>query len=207
MRWATLFVVSVIISVLLLSIAGCVPPQSQEAAAEEATLEDDALPSDQTPVESPQQPAAEESQDIPEQEESSIQISGSLNLQDDLSKCPHLAESFECDRYDISRCKFKTLVGKDDFYPDYIYCRDGRLEDGEKAGRKYCFIQECRPLEKESIVYAYGGPVTWGEYIYTVDKVDGGIMTHYQLVSCGEDRQEFEDSFDCTTYRSTLGNI
>ncbi|MFH1064672.1 MAG: hypothetical protein V1729_06320 [Candidatus Woesearchaeota archaeon] len=203
MRLATI----TLLVIFLLAIAGCGPVPAQDEAGDEELVDEPLL---EVPVQTAQvqepEIAQDNTSDIADLEQG-VEITGSLELQDDLSKCPHLMETFDCDRYDISRCKFKNLVGKDEFYPDYIYCRDGRLEHGESAGRKYCFIQECRLLEKENIVYAYGGPVTWGEYIYTVDKVDGGIMTHYQLVSCGEDRQEFKTSFDCTTYRSTLDNI
>ena len=136
-----------------------------------------------------------------------IETSGSLDLQDDVGLCPHLAEQFECNRYDVRRCDFKKVVGKNDYYPDLISCRSGYEHKGEDAANKYCLIQECRPLEKENIVYAYGGPVIYAEYDYSVESVEGGIMTHYSLLRCGEAYEEFETNFDCTVYKSKIENV
>lgn len=132
-----------------------------------------------------------------------ILISGDLQLQDDLGLCPHLARSFECDRYDIRRCDFKTFVGANDFYPDFISCKDGR-KPGENPDHKYCLIQECRPMQRDNIVFAYGGHSIYAEYVYSVENVGGGIITHYTLHRCGEKYVEFETSFDCTVYKSEL---
>jgi len=72
------------------------------------------------------------------------------------SLCPHLAASFQCDKYDIRRCSFKTIVGQNDFYPDIMSCRNGYTYMKEDPEDKYCVVQECRPLEKNGIVEAYG---------------------------------------------------
>lgn len=133
-----------------------------------------------------------------------LPVSGSLELQNDLERCPHLADSFSCDKYDIRRCEFKRFVGRNGFYPDLIDCRDGRVDKGQNPGKKYCLIQGCRPLTSDNIVYAYGGPTAYAEYIYSVENVAGGIMTHYALDRCGEQYGEFDTSFDCNVYKSRL---
>jgi len=134
-------------------------------------------------------------------------ISGNLNLQGNLDICPHLVRSFDCDRYDIRSCKFKNIVGQDDFFPDLMACRSGYSYRNEDPNHKYCFVQECRTLEKGNVVYAYGGPVAYAEYIYQVESVPGGIMTHYTLTKCGEERQEFDTSNGCKSYKSQLKSI
>jgi hypothetical protein len=136
-----------------------------------------------------------------------LMISGNLNLQDNLDMCPHLVRSFDCDRYDIRSCKFKNIVGQDDFYPDIMACRDGYSYRNENINHKYCFVQECRALEKGNVVYAYGGSVAYAEYIYHVDNVPGGIMTHYTLAKCGEEMQEFDTSNGCKSYKTQLKSI
>lgn len=136
-----------------------------------------------------------------------LEISGSLDLQEDLSLCPHLAPSFECDKYDIRRCEFKTSVGRNNFYPDLINCRDGDPDKGEDAGNKYCIIQACQPLAEDNMVYAYGGPTAYAEYDHTVHKTETGIMTQYDLLRCGEMHEEFETKFDCTVYKAELDGL
>jgi len=202
-----------LIVTILLTITGCGSAPVQEENISEEMISDEEISEEVAPQQESDQQDGESTDDAEDdsanetETETSMAITGNLELQDDLSKCPHLIGTFECDRYDISRCYFKTFIGKEDFFPDYIYCRDGRIKDGERNDWKYCFIQECRPLKEENIVKAYGGPVTWGEYKYSVEKVGGGIMTYYELISCGEEYDEFETSFDCRTYRSELGNI
>ena len=132
-----------------------------------------------------------------------VAISGDLNLQNDLELCPHLTKRFDCNRYDIRRCDFKTFVGANDFYPDLISCRDGR-KSGENSDHKYCLIQSCRPMQKDNIVYAYGGQSIYAEYAYVVENVGDSIMTHYTLEKCGEEHAEFETHFDCVVYKSEL---
>ncbi|MBU2561232.1 MAG: hypothetical protein KKD17_02960 [Nanoarchaeota archaeon] len=139
--------------------------------------------------------------------EAPLMISGSLKLQANPDLCPHLARAFECNKYDLARCGFKTLVGQNDFYPDYLSCRSGYDYRGEDPNHKYCFIQECRPLDKDNIVYAYGGTVAYVEYFYRVEKVEGGIMTSYTLHKCGEEHKEFPTSSGCRVYKSELKNI
>lgn len=136
-----------------------------------------------------------------------LEQSGSLYLQTDLGLCPHLAESFECDRYDIRRCAFKTFVGKNGFYPDLMNCRDGETRKGENPQNKYCIIQSCAPLQEDNIAYAYGGTTAYAEYRHSVEKVGGGIMTHYELRRCGEMHKEFDTDFDCTVYKSELDGL
>jgi hypothetical protein len=136
-----------------------------------------------------------------------LQISGSINLQSNPQLCPHLVRKFDCDKYDLARCGFKTLVGQNDFFPDYLHCREGYVNRGEDPRHKYCFVQECRALEKDNIVHAYGGPVAFAEYLYEVEKTATGVMTHYTLLKCGEEHKEFPTSYDCRIYKSELRNI
>jgi hypothetical protein len=142
-----------------------------------------------------------------ETEEVVLKTSGSLKLQSNLAMCPHLVQRFDCNRYDIRSCKFKTLVGQNDFYPDIISCRDGYEYRKEDPRHKYCYIQECRPLEENNIVDGYGGPVIYAEYIYSEEKTATGIMTHYALFSCGETWQESKTSADCRFYLSKLNTV
>lgn len=136
-----------------------------------------------------------------------LQTSGSLTLQSDPELCPHLNSSFSCDKYDIRRCGFKHTVGKEDYYPDLINCRAGKKEQGENQDYMYCLIQECQPLSENNLVFGYGGPTAFAEYIYTVEKVSGGIMTHYTLKRCGEQYNTFNSTFDCTVYKSRLEKL
>ncbi len=134
-------------------------------------------------------------------------FSGSFDLQPDLGLCPHLADSFSCDKYDVRRCDFGEIVGRNDYYPDLINCRDGNTEKGENPQNKYCIIQECQPLDENNIVYAYGGPTIYAEYGYRVEKVANGILTHYTLRRCGEMHKEFDSEFDCTVYKAELDGL
>jgi hypothetical protein len=213
-----------IIAILLaiLVVVGCAflpaKPPVEELQGETETISE--TPAQQAPAApapaAEQQPAQAESSYTPVVSEPAnetnatapaLQISGSLVLQDNTQLCPHLVRKFDCDRYDLARCEFKTLVGQNDFFPDYLHCREGYTYRGEDPNHKYCFIQECRPIEKENIVEAYGGPVAYAEYIYSVDKTETGIMTHYTLDKCGEERKEFPTSYDCRIYKSELRNI
>lgn len=207
-------------SVMLIIIAGC------GFLPEKPGIEDAGEPVLEEPVQeqAEPEPATDKSvEEVVEEEELVVaveditaetdmtdglpEISGSLDLQDNLGLCPHLAESFECNKYDVRRCDFKTFVGQNGYYPDLISCRSGYENKGEDTENKYCLIQECRPLEKENIVYAYGGPVIYAEYDYSVESVEGGIMTHYSLLRCGETYNEFDTSFDCRVYKSELEDI
>jgi len=168
----------------------------------------------QTPavVPVPEAPAIQESQEpvVPVVNENitlPLKASGNLNLQDSPSLCPHIAPRFDCNRYDVRSCPVKKIVGQNDFLPGIMSCRSGYEHRGENPNHKYCFIQECRPIEKENIVEAYGGPVAYVEYIYSVEKVEGGIMTHYTLNKCGEEEKEFKTSFDCNNYMTELRNV
>jgi hypothetical protein len=140
-------------------------------------------------------------------EEPKLTISGNLNLQSDTTQCPHLAQSFDCNKYDIRRCDFKMIVGQNKFYPGIMICRDGYTYRNENPNHKYCFIQECSPIAKDNVVEAYGGPVAYAEYIYAEDTVSGGIMTNYKLTKCGEEKKEFKTSNECKYYNSKLKSI
>ncbi len=198
-----------IILAILLLIAGCkMVPESPEDVAKDAETEEQPAPivkpavvkeATYTPVETPVENLTNETAQPIE-----LKTSGSIELQDSTALCPHLAESFQCDKYDIRRCSFKTLVGQNDFYPDIISCRDGYTYMKQDPKNKYCVVQECRPLENNGIVEAYGGPVMYAEYDYSVDNVEGGIMTNYKLLRCGEMFKEFKSSTDCREYYSTL---
>jgi hypothetical protein len=178
-----------------------------QPAAEPAPATPPAPAVEPAPVESKYTPAVSEIVNATNETTPALQISGSLDLQDNPQLCPHLVRKFDCDKYDLARCGFKTLVGQNDFFPDYLHCRDGYVNRGENPNHKYCFIQECRPIEKKNIVEAYGGPVAYAEYIYSVDKTDTGVMTHYVLDNCGEEHKEFPTSYDCRIYKSSLRNI
>jgi hypothetical protein len=209
-----------LIAVMLLAVVGCgflpakpgiedaeepVPEEPVQEQAEPEPAEEEVT--EQAPVE---EAGIDVVQDITEEAnmtEEKPEISGNLDLQDNLELCPHLAERFECNKYDLRRCDFETFVGKNDYYPDLLSCRSGYDYRGENPDHKYCLIQECRPLEKQNIVYAYGGPTAYAEYIYSVKNVEGGILTHYVLHKCGEEYNEFKTSFDCKVYKSELQNI
>lgn len=215
-------VLVVLISLFLLITAGCGFFSAETSVAEmEEGSEEAAAPAEPAAKKEQKEPEAaaediiknvvEAKEKGPEEEvnetnvtvEVEMNISGSLDLQEDLLLCPHLAESFSCNKYDVRRCDFETFVGKNGTYPDLISCRDGRKK-GENPGNKYCLIQECGPVEEGNIAYAHGGMAAFAEYIYRVEKVEGGIMTHYTLKRCGETYKEFNSSFDCTVYKSEL---
>jgi hypothetical protein len=211
--------VSIILVIIILAFAaGCALMPSEAPSGEEgsAELADEAIPAPEPASAGDliDQVAQEEVQEVPSYVEEGVveeanlstdlPVSGSLELQNDLERCPHLAASFECDRYDIRRCEFNRFVGRNGFYPNLIDCRDGRADKGQDPDKKYCLIQGCRPLTSDNIVYAYGGPTAYAEYIYHVENVEGGIMTHYSLNRCGEQYDEFDTSFDCTVYKSRL---
>ena len=202
-----------LIAAMLVVIVGCgffpSEPPIEEPEEEIAAPEEPA----EQPEQLPEPEAAEEIEPVVEEEiaaepeEKGPEISGSLDLQENLALCPHLAESFECNKYDIRRCNFNTFVGKNEFYPDLMNCRDGYTQRGENPDNKYCIIQECRPLQEENIAYAYGGPIAYAEYDYSVEQIEGGIMTHYTLLRCGETHKEFDTDFDCTVYKSELEGL
>ncbi|MFC1741721.1 hypothetical protein ACFL3V_04260 [Nanoarchaeota archaeon] len=208
-----LLILSVVI--ILLVIVGCkgMPPGPEDAVSAEDSTADITEPAEEQTVDDQEVAVEEKKKDVPaedttaETDEAELKISGNLGLQKSLELCPHLAGSFDCDKYDLRRCDFKMTVGKNEFYPDLLHCRSGYDYRGENPAHKYCFIQECRPLEKENIVYGYGGTVVYAEYIYSVDTVDGGIMTHYTLDKCGEELKEFPTSYECRLYKSELRNI
>jgi hypothetical protein len=152
-------------------------------------------------------PAVPEAKNDTPVAEPKLTISGSLKLQTDTTLCPHLVKMFECNKYDIRSCPFKTIVGKNDFYPEQMICRSGYSYKKENPDHKYCFIQECRTLEKGNVVYAYGGPVVYAEYAYSVQQVSGGIMTKYALASCGEESKEFKTSMECKSYMHEMKSI
>jgi hypothetical protein len=227
--------VAIIVLAIILLAAGCktfFPPSPEEATAAETGQADEA--EDETGDTSSRQPTtqqtaeeaaeavisqvAEEKKEYLEIEASAANdtnttpepepaISGSLKLQESRELCPHLARKFDCDKYDLARCDFRTLAAQNKFYPDMISCRSGYDYKGENPNHKYCFIQECRPIEKDNIVKAYGGIVAYAEYIYSVDKAEGGIMTHYTLDKCGEEKKEFRTSYDCRVYKSTSKSV
>jgi hypothetical protein len=216
-----------LIGALMILSIGCfmIPPKPSEALAPEGW--EKAAPAPQPATQAPKTPAAAE--DVIEQVAKAetkytpaepepvnttnetatpeLKISDSLKLQSSTDLCPHLAEKFDCNRYDIRSCKFKTLVGQNDFYPDLMSCRSGYEYRKEDPRHKYCYIQECRPLEKNNIVEAYGGPVMYAEYIYSEEQTAAGIMTHYTLLKCGEVWQESKTSADCKFYLSKLNAI
>jgi len=206
-----LYILSCIL-LLIIVLAGCalLPAKPLEVAEdvegsgsqELVTVPEPELVEVQEPVLEP----VPVSEDIAEEANvtADLKISGSLKLQSSKTLCPHLLERFECDKYELARCDFRTLVSKNDFFPDYLHCRNGYDYRGENPNHKYCFIQECRPLDENNIVYAYGGTVAYADYLYKVDKVEGGIMTTYTLYKCGEEFKEFKTSFDCKTYKSEL---
>ncbi|MBN1543971.1 hypothetical protein JW898_00750 [Candidatus Woesearchaeota archaeon] len=175
-------------------------PQQPEAAAEDIIEQVAKEEKKYTPAE----PETLNESNATNETEAPLMISGSLKLQGNQDLCPHLLRTFECDKYELGRCSFKTLVGRNGFYPDYLSCRSGYDYKGEDLNHKYCFIQECRPLEKDNIVYAYGGTVAYAEYLYRVEKVEGGIMTYYTLHKCGEERKEFSTSSGCREYKSEI---
>jgi hypothetical protein len=211
--------VLVIIVICLLSVylAGCgalpskppVEEGGEESVAEEVPAADEPMVEEPVVEEAPEPEPAEEAEQVVEEANETavteeLRISGSLKLQSSRALCPHLADRFSCNKYDVSRCEFTTFVGENDFYPDHIKCRSGYDYRGEDPNHKYCFIQECRPLEEYNVVYAYGGTVAYAEYLYNVEKVEGGIMTHYTLHKCGEEYKEFKTSTDCRVYKSEL---
>ncbi|MBW2971484.1 hypothetical protein KY359_00465 [Candidatus Woesearchaeota archaeon] len=218
--------VSVCIALLLLVVAGCgfLPSKPPiEGAGEDA---EPAAADSQPATAAPKAPeaaaddiieqVAQEKKYVPvepeivnetNETEEELRISGSLRLQSNPELCPHLIRKFECDKYDLARCDSKTLVGQNDFYPDIISCWSGYDYRGEDPNHKYCFIQECRPLDKDSVVYAYGGTVAYAEYLYEVEKVEGGINTKYTLHECGEEFKEFPTSFDCRVYKSDIKTV
>jgi predicted small lipoprotein YifL len=229
--------VTIIAAILILSVlAGCgylpggspIPPPPEEALQEPAVEEQEQQVAAEPEL--PEQPEAEpeelaaqeviktlaqEEMTEPEINETNqtnatnvtLEVSGSLDLQEELSLCPHLAESFSCDRYDVRRCNIGQIVGANEYYPELMNCRAGRAEKGEEPENRYCLIQECVPLHNKSVVYAYGGPILYAEYAYSEEKVPGGIMTHYTLLRCGEDHAEFNTSLKCISYKSELDNL
>lgn len=225
MKRAVPSILIVLIFLVLASASGCSPApadvnESEEDAGEMSDVSgspDEAAEAGGTDADQVIEQAIQEEAEIQETEEElsgnmtadanatqEYSISGSLELQTDLERCPHLAQSFSCDRYDIRRCEFKRFTGRNGFYPDLIDCRDGRAEKGQDPEKKYCLIQECSPLTEENIVQAYGGPTAYAEYDYRVEKIEGGIMTHYSLLRCGETYKQFDNEFDCTVYKSRL---
>ncbi len=130
-----------------------------------------------------------------------LQISGSTELQGDLSLCPHLARTFECDRYDLRACRFKERIGENGYFPDHMRCRADENADFVRSDKRYCFIQECGPIVVGNLAEKYGGHVSYAEYDYREEKTaDGGIMTYYNLKKCGEEWKEFDSEYDCQIY-------
>ena len=135
--------------------------------------------------------------------EKDLPISGSADeLQSDLELCPHISREFDCDRYDIRGCKFQQRIGQNGFYPQRMRCRSGEVGAGERHDSKYCFIQECSPVIVEGIAEKFGGLVAYAEYDYKLEKTGTGIMTYWNLRSCGEEFREFDSKFDCQIYYS-----
>jgi hypothetical protein len=211
-------VIVLLMAVLMIIILGCgflpAKPPVERAGEEVAAPAEppkqekaEALSEPETAEVVEQVVEAVEEEAVEEAAEEGLKISNSLDLQSDLTLCPNLANSFECDKYDIRRCDFKTFVGDNDFYPDLMNCRKGYDDRDENPDNMYCLIQECRPLEEDNIVYAYGKIIAYAEYAYNVEKVEGGIMTHYGLLRCGEIHKEFESSFDCQVYKSELEGL
>jgi len=227
---AVIILLTAIAALLLIFSAGCgllpgEPPipgtEADVGEAPETTDAEDAASAEEEPEDSVEQlisQVVEEEELLVEEEQNLtnetdetalIEISGSLDLQEDLSFCPHIVDSFSCDRYDVRRCEIKQIVGQNGYFPDLINCRAGEPDrnPGEKADNRYCIIQECQPIHEDNIVYAYGGPIIYAEYDYREEKVGGGIMTHYSLLRCGEMFMEFEDKFECTVYKAELDGL
>ena len=127
-------------------------------------------------------------------------VSGSLELQSDLDLCPHLVQEFICDKYDLRDCKFKQIMGEDEFYPDNLFCRDGLSLKKGVSGNKYCIVQECRGITEGGIVSSFGGVMAYVEYNYDEETVKDGIMTRYKLLRCGEIQKSFIERTDCNHY-------
>jgi hypothetical protein len=145
--------------------------------------------------------ASAETRNITEPE---LNTSGSLKLQDNLELCPHLALTISCDKYDLRGCDLRSM-GSNAFNPDVLNCRDGQASKREDTQHKFCLIQDCEPLTKDSIVYGYGGSTAYAEYSYVKESVSGGIMLHYTLLRCGEQKMEFADINKCRYYRTSSG--
>ncbi|NQU79428.1 hypothetical protein HQ545_06695 [Candidatus Woesearchaeota archaeon] len=202
--------ICILIIIILLFIAGCgMIPKDPEAFNDSSDESNDTIVEPEVTADDIiEQIAVKEKQKPVENNITNITInvsavSGSLDLQQDIELCPHLARSFSCNRYDVRHCDINTIVGRDQFWPDLINCRTGRL-DGEDPDNRYCLVQECQPLHNDSIVDAYGGPTIFAEYEYREEKVGGGIMTHYTLKECGEVFMEFKSKFDCVVFKSNF---
>lgn len=204
----------------MISIAGCmssVPTEEVDAALETSESTDGADPQDEQSVEvvadvteSVKQEDSEnleelETQNVTESDLNTSLTSGSLDLQDDLKLCPHLAKRFSCDKYDIKFCEFTQMLGANDYYPNVLNCRDGQTAKGENPDHEYCLIQSCMPLASDGIVYAYGGTTAYAEYSYVKDRINEEVVLHYSLVKCGEMEKEFEKQDNCKFFRSDSG--
>jgi predicted small lipoprotein YifL len=129
---------------------------------------------------------------------------GSLSLQENLERCGHLNQIFECDHYDLQDCSYQTILGQNQFYPTQIKCRYGK-EPGETPTRKYCYSLECkRNTDEGNIVISYGGVIAFGEYRYSARNENAGVITHYELSRCGETTKTFSTMDECKRYINTL---